>query len=387
MENNQIKWAEINLNHLIHNLKEIRRHVGKETKIAAVVKANGYGHGALEIAEVLLENGADILAVSSINEAVEIRKKFKKAQTLVLGYTPTENIEDAIRYGIIQTIYSYEQAEKYARIAEKIGMGISFHIKIDSGMNRIGYMPDETAINEIKKINQLPNVKINGIFSHFAVADEKDKSFSEMQYRKFIEFTEKLEEENIKIPIRHISNSAGAMDLPDMNLDMVRPGIILYGLYPSREVDHSVLDLKPVMSLKTRISHVKTLNEDGGISYGLKYRGKKGDKIATIPIGYADGYTRLLSDKGEALVRGKRVPVVGTICMDQCMIDVSSIDDIEAGDEVTLFGTDGDSTLNVEEIAEKIGTINYEIICMIGRRVPRVYIQNGEIIKITDYLK
>jgi len=387
MDISEIKWAEINLDNLVHNLKEIRRYVDKETKIAAVVKANGYGHGALEIAGVLLENGADMLAVSSINEAVEIRKNFKKAQTLVLGYTPTENIEDAIRYGVIQTIYSLEQAEKYSRIAERIGMGISFHIKVDTGMNRIGYMPDEAAIDEIKKINRLPNVKINGIFSHFAVADEKDKSFSKAQYEKFLEFISKLEEENIKIPIRHISNSAGVMDLPYMNLDMIRPGIILYGLHPSMEGDHSVLDMKPVMSLKTRISHVKTLNEEGGISYGLKYRGKKGDKIATIPIGYADGYTRLLSNKGEALVRGKRVPVVGTICMDQCMIDVSSIDDIKAGDEVTLFGTDGDNTLNVEEIAEKIGTINYEIICMVGRRVPRVYIQNGEIIKITDYLK
>ena len=387
MDISEIKWAEINLDNLVHNLKEIRRYVDKETKIAAVVKANGYGHGALEIAGVLLENGADMLAVSSINEAVEIRKNFKKAQTLVLGYTPTENIEDAIRYGVIQTIYSLEQAEKYSRIAERIGMGISFHIKVDTGMNRIGYMPDEAAIDEIKKINRLLNVKINGIFSHFAVADEKDKSFSKAQYEKFLEFISKLEEENIKIPIRHISNSAGVMDLPYMNLDMIRPGIILYGLHPSMEGDHSVLDMKPVMSLKTRISHVKTLNEEGGISYGLKYRGKKGDKIATIPIGYADGYTRLLSNKGEALVRGKRVPVVGTICMDQCMIDVSSIDDIKAGDEVTLFGTDGDNTLNVEEIAEKIGTINYEIICMVGRRVPRVYIQNGEIIKITDYLK
>jgi len=387
MENNQIKWAEINLDNLIHNMKEIRNHVGKETKIAAVVKANGYGHGALEIAEVLLENGADMLAVSSINEAVEIRKKFKKAQTLVLGYTPTENMEDAIRYGVIQTIYSYDQAEKYSRVAEKIGMGISFHIKVDSGMNRIGFMTDETSLRDIIKISQLPNVKINGIFSHFAVADETDKSFSKTQYDRFIKFINQLEKENIKVPIKHLANSAGITDLPEMNMGMVRPGIILYGLYPSLDVNRENLRLKPVMSLKTRISHVKTLAENGGISYGLKYRGKKGDKIATIPIGYADGYTRLLSNKGEVLVKGKRAPVVGTICMDQCMIDVSEVEKIQVGDEVVLFGNDGVNTISVEEVAEKIGTINYEIICMVGRRVPRVYIQNGEIIKITDYLK
>ncbi len=387
MENNQIKWAEINLDHLIHNMKEIRKHVGKETKIAAVVKANGYGHGALEIAGVLLENGADMLAVSSINEAVEIRKKFKKAQTLVLGYTPTEDMEDAIRYGIIQTIYSYEQAEKYSCVAERIGMGISFHIKIDSGMNRIGFITDKASLEEIIKISQLPNIKINGIFSHFAVADEENKSFSIAQYDKFTNFIHEMEKENIKIPITHISNSAGIVDLPEMNLDMVRPGIILYGLYPSSEIKQKKLNIKPVMSLKTRISHVKTIHEKGGVSYGLKHMAEKGDKIATIPIGYADGYTRLLSNKGKVLVKGKRVPVVGTICMDQCMIDVSKIEDVQVGDEVILFGSDGRNTLYVEELAKKIGTINYEVICMIGRRVPRVYLQNNQIIKITDYLK
>ncbi|MCG8485115.1 MAG: alanine racemase [Clostridia bacterium] len=387
MDIREIKWAEVNLDHLIHNLKQIRQHVGEEIKIAAVVKANGYGHGALEMADVLLNNGADMLAVSSINEAVEIRKQNPKAQTLVLGYTPSENIEEAIKHGVIQTIYSYHQAIQYSKVAERIGMGISIHIKIDTGMNRIGFQPNDEALKEIIKIYQLPNVKINGIFSHLACADEADKTFSYQQYELFLYFIEKLQENNIKIPIKHISNSAAIMDMPDMNMDMVRPGIILYGLYPSNEVKKDVLNLKPVMSFKTRISHVKTLSKDGGISYGLKYQGKKGQKIATIPVGYADGYTRLLSNKGHAIVHGKKAPVVGTVCMDQCMLDVSMIDDVKAGDEVLLFGGDNSHSITTEEVAECIGTINYETICMVGRRVPRVYIKNGEIVKIKDYLK
>ncbi len=387
MDIREIKWAEVNLDHLIHNLKQIRQHVGEEIKIAAVVKANGYGHGALEMADVLLNNGADMLAVSSINEAVEIRKQNPKAQTLVLGYTPSENIEEAIKHGVIQTIYSYDQAIQYSKVAERIGMGISIHIKIDTGMNRIGFQPSDEAVKEIIKIYQLPNVKINGIFSHLACADETDKTFSYQQYELFLYFIEKLQENNIKIPIKHISNSAAIMDMPDMNMDMVRPGIILYGLYPSNEVKKDVLNLKPVMSFKTRISHVKTLSKDGGISYGLKYQGKKGQKIATIPVGYADGYTRLLSNKGHAIVHGKKAPVVGTVCMDQCMLDVSMINDVKAGDEVLLFGGDHSHSITTEEVAECIGTINYETICMVGRRVPRVYIKNGEIVKIKDYLK
>lgn len=387
MKVKEIKWAEVNLDHLVHNIKQIRNHVGNETKIAAVVKANGYGHGAVEIADTLLEHGVDMLAVSSINEAIEIRKQKPIAQTLVLGYTPTENIEEAIKYGVIQTIYSYQQALQYSETAQRIGMGMSIHLKIDTGMNRIGFQPNEEAIEEIKKIEKLPNLKINGIFTHLACADETDKTFSYEQYNKFMKFIETLETHNIKIPIKHISNSAAIMDIPEMHMDMVRPGIILYGLYPSLQVKKDVLDLKPVMSFKTKISHVKTLTQEGGISYGLKYQGQKGQKIATIPVGYADGYTRLLSNKGYAIVQGKKVPVIGTICMDQCMLDVSEINDVKAGDEVLLFGGETPNSITTEEVAQCIGTINYETICMVGRRVPRVYIKDEKIIKVTDYLK
>ncbi|MFA5527031.1 MAG: alanine racemase [Peptostreptococcales bacterium] len=387
MNMNEIKWAEINIDNLIHNIKKVREHVDQETHIAAVIKANAYGHGALEIAHILLENGADVLAVSSVREAIEIRKRYSKAQTLVLGYNLDENIKEAIEYGVIQTVYSYEQAVKYSKMAEEIGMGISIHIKIDTGMNRIGFYTDAKALEEIIKISKLPNVKINGIFSHFAVADEKSKEFTYKQYERFTQFIKELEARNIKIPMKHIANSASLMDTPEMNMDMVRAGIILYGLYPSNEVSKDGWDLKPVMSLKTKVSHIKVLNEDGGISYGLLYHGKKDQRIATIPIGYADGYTRLLSGKSQVIIKGQRANIVGQICMDQCMVDISHIPDVKIGDEVLLFGTDGENILPVEELASAIGTINYEIVCMVGRRVPRIYIKDNRVVEIADYLK
>jgi alanine racemase len=387
MEINQIKWAEIDLDKLAYNVKQIRKLVGPEVKIAAVVKANGYGHGSMEICGVLLESGADMIAVSSINEAVEIRKEYKKAQTIVLGYIPTENIEEAIQYGVIQTVISYDQAKIISIEAEKFGMGVSVHIKIDTGMNRIGFYPDAASILEIMAISKLPNIKINGIYSHFAVADERDKSFTHRQFEQFTGFVSKLEAEGLSIPIKHISNSAGVLDMPDMNLSMVRPGIILYGVYPSNQVDRKALDLKPVMTLKARIAFIKTLQEDGGISYGHAYMGKKGQRIATIPIGYADGYTRLLSNVGEVLVKGQKTHIVGTICMDQCMIDITDIDHVQVGDEVVLFGTDGTHEILVEDVAEKCGKISYELLCNLGRRVPRVYLKNGQVVKTTNYLE
>jgi len=384
---NEMKWAEINLDNLVHNIKQTRKLVGDAVKIAAVVKANGYGHGVMKITEALLENGADLIAVSSINEAVEIRKKYKRAFTMVLGYTMGEKVEDAINHGVILTIYSYEQALECSRIAEEIGVGASIHIKIDTGMNRIGFLVNDNAIEEILKIAKLPNIKINGIFSHFACADAKDKSVSIKQHQKFINMLNTLEDKGLKIPIRHMSNSAAIIDMPEYNFEMVRPGIMLYGLYPSNEVKKANIDLKPVMSLKSRVSNIKTLEEDGGISYGLKHVGKKGDIVATIPIGYADGLTRLLSNKGEVIIKDRKYKIVGAICMDQCMVDVTGSKDIKIGDEVILFGETENNKITVEEIAEKIGTINYEVVCTISRRVPRIYIRNNEILGKVNYLE
>jgi len=384
---NDIKWAEINLDHLIHNISEIRKIVGEDTKIAAVVKANGYGHGALQVTETLLENGADFIAVSSINEAVEIRKRFKRAYTLVLGYTIGEKIENAIRNGVIMTIFSYDQALECSKVAESIGIGVSIHIKIDTGMNRLGFLPNQKSVDEIIKISKLPNIKVNGIFSHFACADDEDKSFSHNQYKKYDTMVKEIEKQGLNIPMRHIANSAATLDLPEYHLDMVRPGICLYGLYPSKTSGKNVVSLKPVMSLKTRISNIKVIEEAGGVSYGQNHLVKKGDKIATIPIGYADGYTRLLSNKGQVLIKGNRYNIIGNICMDQCMVDITGSTDILVGDEVTIFGEDSGKSIPVEEIAEQMGTINYEVVCMVGRRVPRVYKKDGKIIKKVNYLE
>lgn len=387
MDVKQIKWAEIDLDNLAYNVAQIRKRVGPEVKIAAVVKANGYGHGSLEISGALLDSGVDMIAVSSSNEAIEIRKEYKKAQTIVLGYIPQENNEEAIRFGVIQTVISYEQAERISKSAERMGMGVSVHIKIDSGMNRIGFLPDDNSFNEIIAIAKLPNMKVNGIYSHFAISDEWDKTFTEKQFEIFTKFVARLETAGLSIPIRHISNSAAVIDLPKMNLSMVRPGIILYGVYPSNQVNHKVMDLKPVMTLKARISFIKILVQDEGISYGLSYTGKAGQKIATIPIGYADGYTRLLSNKGQVIVRGQKARIVGNICMDQCMIDVTGIEGVQVGDEVVLFGKDGALEIPVDEVAEKCGKISYELLCAVGRRVPRVYVKGGKIVKTSNYLE
>ncbi|MCT4604749.1 MAG: alanine racemase [Marinisporobacter sp.] len=387
LEKTRPVWAEINLDHLAHNMKEIRRVVRKTTKVTAVIKANGYGHGAVEIGEILLQNGANRFAVATLSEALELRKVYKDIPILILGYTPENNAEEIIENKIIQTVYSLEQAKKFSQKAQELKKEIIFHIKVDTGMSRIGLKPDETSVAIVKEIDRLPNVVVEGIFTHFAVADAINKTFTHQQYEKFINFSKRLKEEGIDIPIKHVSNSAAIIDLPEMNLDMVRAGVILYGLYPSDEVKKDIMKLKPALTLKAKISHVKELDEEMGISYGLKYVTDKKSKIATIPIGYADGFTRMLSGKAKALVGGKKVPVVGRICMDQCMLDVTEVENVKVGDEVILIGTDGNNTILAEDIGNLLNTINYEIVCMVGRRIPRVYMKNNKIIKIKDYLQ
>lgn len=387
MENKNTKWARIDLDALKWNMRQVRRLAGPDVMVAAVVKANGYGHGALEIMDALLESGADVIVVSSVNEAVEMRKKYKKAQLLVLGATQPEDIEEGIRNGIIQTITSEEQARLISEAAKKTGMGASCHIKLDTGMNRIGFPVSEESAKSILRIASLPGIHVNGMFSHFATADEENKDFAHLQYERFCHMREMLEEQGLKIPVCHIANSAGIIDFPEVYMDMVRSGIITYGLYPSEEVDKSRIELHPAMELKARISHVKTIAEDSGISYGLTDTVKAGSVIATVPIGYADGYLRAFSNKAEVLVKGQRAKIRGRVCMDQLMIDVTHIPGVGVGDVVTLFGRDGDEEITVDELAELAGTISYELLCMIGRRVPRIYVENGEITKITNYLE
>ena len=378
-------WVEIDLDNLAHNIREVRKHTREDSLVTAVVKANGYGHGSVEISRTFLDNGADRLAVALLSEAIELRKANIEEPILILGYTPAVQYEKVLEYNIIQTIYNYEDAKALSNKAVELNKKATVHIKIDSGMGRLGLLPTEQSIEEVIRISELPNIYIEGIFTHFAKADEIDKSHVKGQYEKYSNFVNALEERGLSIPIKHVSNSASIIDLPDFNLNMVRGGIMIYGYYPSDEVDKENIKLKPAMTLKAKISHLKTVPKGTGISYGQIFSTERESTIATIPIGYADGYTRLLTGKVEVFVNGKRAKIVGKICMDQCMIDVTDIENIKLGDEVILFGSEPDCP-TVDEIAEKIGTINYEIVCMISRRVPRVYMTNGKIVKIIDYL-
>lgn len=378
-------WVEINLDHIKHNIMEVRKLIKKETLVCAVVKADAYGHGAKVVTKTLLENGVDRLAVGTLSEAIELRKAGYEVPLMILGYTPEAQGEEVLNYNIISAVYSYEQAYNFSKIATKQGKSMTLHIKVDTGMSRLGFQVGRKDIEEIKKIFHLPNIKVEGIFTHFATADEEDKSFTKEQFNQFNNLVKALERDGYKIPIKHVSNSAAIIDLPEMNLDMVRPGIILYGLYPSQQVKRKSLDLKPVMQLKAKVSHVKTLSKDRGVGYGLVYRTEGERKIITLPVGYADGFSRMLTGKIEVLVKDNKVPIVGRICMDQCMADATGLD-IDIGQEVTLFSSVVGSGNTFDDIAEKLGTINYEVLCMIGRRVPRAYMQHNKLVYIQDNL-
>lgn len=378
-------WAEINLDNLAYNIKEVKKATKEGSLVTAVVKANAYGHGAIEAARTFLKNGGDRLAVATLSEAIELRKADIKAPILVLGYTGQGQFPLLLEWDVIQTLFDYESAKALSDQAVKAGKEATIHIKIDSGMGRLGFLPNDGSVDEIIKISKLANINIEGIFTHFATADEKNKDYTNTQYDRFKYVVDKLEEKGLDIGLKHVSNSASIIDCPDFALDMVRGGIILYGLLPSGEVDKDRLKYKPAMALKARISHIKKVPKGTGISYGQVFVTERESIIATIPIGYADGLTRLLAGKAELAINGKRAPIVGKICMDQCMVDITDLQDVNIGDETVIFGYE-EGCPRVEELADKLGTINYEIICMVSRRVPRVYMENGEIIEVKDYL-
>ncbi|WP_315111103.1 alanine racemase [Clostridium intestinale] len=378
-------WAEVDLGRIEHNVKQIKS-LCENKKIYGVVKADAYGHGALDIVQVLLKSGVTDLAVALITEALEIIKSGINVPILILGFTPLTFAEDILNNNIEQTVYDLEYAKKLSEIAQEKNKTAKIHIAVDTGMGRIGFLPNEKGMEAVRQISKLPNINIEGIFTHFSTADEADKTYSLEQLAKFNKFVDDLENEGIKINIKHASNSAGIMDLPEAHFNAVRPGIIMYGYYPSNEVIKERLDLKPALTLKTSVVHVKTLPKDMYISYGRKYKTDKERVIATLPIGYADGYTRALSNKGKVIVNGKLASIVGAVCMDQCMIDVTDVGTVKVGDEVILLGENGNTRFNADDLAELLDTINYEIICMIGRRVPRVYINNEKIVKIRNYV-
>lgn len=378
-------WAEINLDNLAHNMRETRRVTKSDSLVTAVIKADGYGHGATAIGKTLLENGADRFAVATLSEAIQLRDDFKETKIMILGYTPEELGKEIIENSIIQTIYSKEQAQAFSNTAKELGKSLVVHIKIDTGMNRLGMLSNDETIKDILEISTMDGLIIEGIFTHFAAADEIDKEFTRQQVQKFNVLVDNLETSGLKIPIKHVSNSAAIIDLPEFNFDMVRAGIMLYGLYPSNEVRRDVVDLKEVMCLKAKISQVKTIEKGSGVSYGLTHICEEETTIATLPLGYADGFTRMLSRKAKAMVKNSKVPVLGNICMDQCIIDVTGLE-VHAGEEVILFGGNDENGISINSVAQILNTINYEIVCMINKRVPRVYIKDEQVVDYKDYV-
>lgn len=378
-------WAEVDLDAIKFNMNAIKDAAG-DKDIIAVVKADAYGHGAIDLAPTLLECGAKKFAVAVLTEALELRKNNVNIPIVILGYTPIEFATELLYQDIEQTVTSLEYAINLNNIAKEGKTVIPIHIAIDTGMGRIGFLANEKSINEIEEVSKLSNLKIVGIFSHFATADERDKEYSEFQKKEFRDIVWQLEQRGVSLGQKHIYNSAAIVEFNDDDFDAIRPGIILYGYYPSNEVNKENIKLKPALMLKSNVVHIKTLPKGKYISYGRKFVTEKESVIATLPIGYADGYTRLLTNKAKVIINGKLAPVVGNICMDQCMIDVTEIPNVNIGDEVILIGESGNAKFNADDIADLLGTINYEVICMIGKRVPRVYKLNGEIIKTRNYI-
>lgn len=379
-------WVEVNLDVIAQNVRNIKKLIGEKKELMAVVKGNAYGHDVLETSLVFLKNGVSRLAVARIEEGILLRKAGIAVPILVLGLTLEQQVELLVSYNITPTVCKYETIEKLSKFAVKEEKTVKVHIKVDTGMGRIGIFPNHV-LDFVKKVKVLKNIEIEGIFTHFSVADEKDKAYTEAQFKKFMEVLNILEKEGIKIPVKHVGNSATLLDFPHMWLDLLRPGISIYGLYPSREVQKTV-KLIPAHTFKTRIIFLKELPAGECISYGRTYNTQqKRTVVASLPVGYADGYNRLLSNQGEVLVRGKRVPIIGRVCMDQTMIDATNLPQVEIGDEVVLWGRQGQEEITVEEIADKIKTINYEVVHMPDKkRVPKLFIKNGKPYKIKSML-
>ena len=372
--------ADIDLDAFAFNLESIKNNLKEDTKIITVLKADGYGHGALPLArEAVKDPRVWGVAVATVEEAEELRQGGIRKPLLILGYTYEENYEQIAREEFRPAVFKLSMAWKLSQAAVKNNTVVNVHIKIDTGMSRIGYRDLETAVPEIMEISRLPGIRIEGLFTHFARADEKKTDPAYVQFRKFQEFQKALEAQGLEIPICHCSNSAGIIRMPEANLNAVRAGVILYGLYPSEDVEKEPVPLKPVMELKSHIAYIKTVEAGVQISYGGTFTTQRETRVATIPVGYADGYARGLSNKGSVLIRGKRAPILGRVCMDQFMVDVIDIPQAQELDEVVLLGRSGDEQITMEELGELSGRFNYEFACCISKRVPRIYFKGGQV--------
>ncbi|MBI4301393.1 MAG: alanine racemase [Chloroflexi bacterium] len=369
-------WAEIDLDAIAHNVQELRRQLGVRTELLAVVKANGYGHGAIAVSQAVLEAGARRLGVACADEGVQLRRAGIQAPILIMSYTPVWEAEKVVTNGLTPTVSSQQLAFALARFSTQRGVVTSVHVKVETGMGRFGLSPEEV-VPFAEFLRALPGLWVEGLYTHFAVADEADKGYTWRQYEIFTSVSRRLP----WIPIRHVANSAAILDLPDMGLDMARPGISIYGSYPSHHVGRTVL-LKPALSIKARLARLYELAPGDSVSYGRTWVATQPTRIALVPCGYADGLQRCLSNKGSVLIRGRRAPIVGRVCMDQSIADVTVIPEAEVDDEVVIIGRQGDEEITVEEVAAIADTISYEVFCGIGARVPRVYFKAGQVVHV-----
>lgn len=386
-------WAEIDLDALAQDFKAVRQAADQNAMVCCVVKADAYGHGAVRMAREFESLGADWFAVSNLEEALQLRLGGIEKPVLVLGYTPPEEAASLAKHRVSQCVYSLEYAQELSHFAVEAGVTVKIHVKIDTGMSRLGFYyqdisRDEATVKEVKTACTLPGLYPEGIFTHFAVSDEgkNGDSFTMRQFGCFKEMIESLLREDISFEVRHCANSAAVFDYPLSHLDMVRAGIVIYGLYPSGELRNRP-ELSPVLSLRSVVSHVKTVQPGSAISYGRVFTADRQMKVATVPVGYADGYPRILATHGaQVLIGGKRCPILGRICMDQLMADVSALEEVKVGDLVTLIGRDGEEEITADELAEKEGSINYEVVCGLSKRVPRVYLKHGQVDSIYNAL-
>ncbi len=379
-------WVEINLDYIAQNVSQFRHLIGPMTQIMAVVKADGYGHGAVAVAETALKSGASSLAVAFVEEAISLRQAGIDAPILLLGYTDPVHFSSLAEYKLTPTVFGFETALDLSRMAVEHEVTIPIHIKIDTGMGRIGLLPEE-AVEVVSRINLLPGLVTEGIFTHLAAAEEKDETYTSGQLKLFNRILGRCHEKRITFPQVHAANSAAAINHPSARYNLIRLGLAMYGYYPSSELEEKGLKLFPALTLRSRVVLVKKVPPGTAISYGCTYRTTEESLIATIPIGYADGYSRLQSNRGQILIRGQRAPVVGNVCMDHLMADVSHIPGVRFNDEVVLYGRQGNEQVTIEEAAEKIGTINYELLCAVNKRVPRFYFQGSKLFSIHDFIE
>ena len=368
-------WVEVNLSNLDYNIKQIKEKAnGRE--LIGVIKADAYGHGSVKCAEVLRKNGVKTFAIATLQEAITLREAGAKEEIICLGLTPDMYADVIVEHDLTPVVCDSSNAKAISDAAVVAGKIVSGLIAVDTGMGRIGYLSDDTdfAVEDVRKIAALPGFKIKGMFSHMSTADAADKTYSHEQEAKYNAFYEALTKANIKIPFRTLANSASIMELPEIYFDAVRPGIILYGCYPSDEVERAQLSIKPVMSVKANIVHLKDVPANFSVGYGRKYISTKPARIATLALGYADGYPRPFSANAKVIVNGVVCPIAGNICMDQCMVDVSAVPNVKVGDEVIVMGSDGVNSVTADDIANATGTINYEICCAFGQRLPKVYV-------------